>query len=494
MLFSNTRTAQSPCISIPQIVLICTNDYNESLQFVINLRLYNVYRKSVERWFVQRDSFVVECIVEMAEQEENTAQKTGLGESQQQVVTIVLTASNFLGHEAFGQHKREEQQQRLRDAFQQAVTFAVGQKVDFFIQAGDLFATTTPTERDRSFVAARLAQLKQAGVQVIALGGLHDTPVEAQGEHVLPAPQVSYAQLGALHYLPPTLKKDEETEPLLLKARDVLVGICGGSTIGEGASDLFKLLRVQSDIERAVLPILMLYAPIEGMHEATSSEPLAEVSRASIEGQSTFRYIFAGYDPLYRHQRIGQTEVIVPGATHSTSGMPQTRSNVQQPGFVFMGLAADGLRWCNHIVVDALRTKLLRIIVQDLWDDIADVQPTERILERLEPLCDAESIVQLRLEGKITRSQYHQLDLNVLRRYGEEHCFSLSIDDSNILLLSDQDTAVAQTGEHFSAREELVAVVEAWLASTNDEHERQALRNTKEELLQALDDSRGKRL
>ena len=436
----------------------------------------------------------------MTEQEENTtqAQENSSNELPRDIVTVVLTADNHLGHDAFGQHKREERQQRLRDAFQQAVTFAIGQKADFFIQAGDLFDSPTPTERDRSFVAARLAQLKQAGVRVLALGGRHDTPVEKQGEYVAPAPQVSYAQLGALQYLSPVLKKDEEVEPLLLEAHGILVGVCGLGSVGEQVGDPLAHVRVQSDIERATLPILVLYAPIEGMHEATTSTTRTMVSRASIERQGTFRYILAGYHHTYQHERIGQTEVIVAGATHSTplygsASAHPAGTNQQQPGFVFMGLAADGLRWCNHIEVDALRTKQLRIAVQELWADDADTTPTERILERLEPLCDAETTIQLRLEGEITRRQYHQLDLNMIRRYGEEHCFSLAIDDSNVSLLSDQDTALAETGERFSPREELIAVVEEWIADTPDEHEQKALRTTKEELLLAMDDSRGKR-
>ncbi len=448
--------------------------------------------------YVHRDQIVLKCNFEMTEQEENTiqAQENSSDESQQNIVTVVLTADNHLGHDAFGQHKREERQQRLRDAFQQAVTFAIGQKADFFIQAGDLFDTPTPTERDRGFVAARLAQLKQAGVQVLALGGLHDTPAETQGEYVAPAPQVSYAQLGALQYLSPILKKDEEVEPLLLEAHGILVGVCGLGSVGEQVGDPLAQLHVQSDIERAALSVLVLHAPIEGMHEATTSTTRTLVSRATIEQQDTFRYILAGYNHTYHHERIGQTEVIIAGATHSTplygSALAHP-TNEQKPGFVFMGLAADGLRWCNHIVVDALQTKQLRISVQELWADDADTTPTERILERLEPLCDAETTIQLRLEGEITRRQYHQLDLNMIRHYGEVYCFSLAIDDSNVSLLSDQDAALAETGERFSPREELIAVVEEWIADTHDEYEQKALRTTKEELLLAMDDSRGKR-
>ncbi|GAC1558276.1 MAG: DNA repair exonuclease [Ktedonobacteraceae bacterium] len=429
----------------------------------------------------------------MTEQQENNPQEQANSshEAQRDIVTVVLTADNHLGYDTFGQHKREERQQRLRDAFQQVVTFALGQKADFFIQAGDLFDTTTPTERDRSFVAARLAQLKQAGVRVIALGGLHDTPAEKQGEYTLPAPQVSYAQLGALQYLSPTLKKDEPVEPILIEAHGILVGVCGLGSVGEQVGDPLAQLRVQSAIERAALPILVLHAPIEGLDTSIASATTrTHVSRASIEQQHTFRYILAGYNHAYSHQRIGQTEVIVAGATHSTNSKPSTSE--QLPGFVFMGLAADGLCWCNHIVVDALKTKQVRITTHELWSDDADTTPTERILERLEPLCDAETTIQLRLEGELTRRQYHQLDLNTIRHYGEEHCFSLTIDDSNVSLVSDQDATMVETGERFSPREELIAVVEEWIADAHDEHEKKALRSTKEELLLALDDNRGK--
>src|SRR5579884_838421 len=144
-----------------------------------------------------------------------------LKERQKDVITVVFTADNHLGYIAFGQHprKREERQQKVRQAFQQATDFAIAQGVDLFLQAGDLFDTTTPDERDRNFVAARLAQLKQAGVRTFVLGGVHDTPVDepqAGGESAL-APQLSFARLGALHYFPPTQKNDEqELEPVII--------------------------------------------------------------------------------------------------------------------------------------------------------------------------------------------------------------------------------------------------------------------------------------
>lgn len=427
---------------------------------------------------------------------EENAEQTRRGDD---CVTVVLTADNHLGYTAFGQQfqKREAYQQRLRRAFQQATDFAVGQGVDLFVQAGDLFDTTEPLERDRGFVATRLAQLRHAGVRVFALGGTHDTPPESHSStgETSPAPQISYANVGVMHYLAPNVT---ELEPVLVTIRNIPVGICGlGVLAGQEGNPLTRV-RVQGDIERAAIPILVLHAPIEGLSSGTSLlDTRAQVTRASIENQSAFRYILAGYHHSHRHLRIGQCDVIVAGATqHIDLSNP-----VEEPGFVFLGLARDGVRWCKHIAVDALALQRLVIRTGELWpDDSSDESdspmpptPTATILERLRPLCDEQTMIQLRLEGELTRTQYHQLDLNQIRRYGAEHCFSLAIDDSGLAIVSENEAIAVETGERLSPREELIVLAEEWIAQAIDEREQKALLATKEELLLALDDVKSSR-
>jgi DNA repair protein SbcD/Mre11 len=418
---------------------------------------------------------------------------------QKDVITVVLTADNHLGYTAFGQHprKREERQQRLRQAFQRATDFAIGQNVDLFIQAGDLFDTMMPDERDRSFVAECLAQLKQAGTRAFALGGVHDTPSATQsllGESI-PAPQMSYAQLGALHYLPTAQRHGPSgLKPLLLDIHALRIGLCGVGVLADQEGDPLAQLRVQDDLERAAFSILVLHAPIEGL---TSGRSLLEtrvlVHRSTIAQQSVFRYILAGYHHGYSRFSLGQTDVIVAGATqHVDFSAPD-----QDPGFVFLGLAADGIRWCQHITVDSLRLHRLVIHTSELWPmnqpEEEKASPTEAILERLHPLCEADTMVQLRLEGELTRWHYHQLDLNQIRRYGEEHCAALAIDDSALVLQPAQEVISAEISERLSPREELVALANEWIAAASDEREKRALQATKEELLLAMDGDNRKR-
>ena len=411
------------------------------------------------------------------------------------VITVVLTADNHLGYAAHGQspRKREERRQRLRYAFQQATDFAVGQGVDLFIQAGDLFATTSPDEQDRSFVATRLAQLRQGGIRAFALGGIHDTPASTQA---IPAPQMSYARLGALHYFPPHAASVDKQrpgvavpplEPVLVDIRGTRVGICGLGVMTGDEGDPLAQLRVDSEIERAALSLLVLHAPIEGLGDDTlSPDTRALVCRSSLEQQRAFRYILAGYHHGFRRLQIGESEVVVAGATQHVD----FNDPVDDPGFVFLGLAADGVRWCKHIAVDALQMHRLVMRTAELWpaDEASQATlPTEIILERLRPLCSADALVHLRFEGELTRSQYHLLDLNAIRRFGEEHSFALSIDDSALSFLPEQQTVSPETGERFSPREELVSLANEWIAEAQDEQERKALLITKEELLAALD-------
>ena len=216
------------------------------------------------------------------------------------------------------------------------------------------------------------------------------------------------------------------------------------------------------------------------------------MNRASIANQSIFRYILAGYHHAYRHVSIGQCDLIVAGATqHIDFGDPE-----DEPGFVFLGLAADGIRWCKHIALESLHLRRLVVPATDLmkYDAYADHSVTENILERLRPLCTEDAMVQLSFEGVLTRERYHQLDLRQIRQYGEEHCFALSIDDSALSLLSEQEitpagdvhVSSAHRDERFSPREELIALADEWIAAAPDDQEREALQSTKEELQAAI--------
>ena len=188
---------------------------------------------------------------------------------------------------------------------------------------------------------------------------IHTTDAQSVLREANPAPLLSYARLGALHYFPPVQKLDQQDlEAVTLDIRGIRVGICGLNMLSVQDDDFLAHLRVPIEIEKAVLPILVLHAPIEGL----TTDPLflnthTQVSLSSLEKQSTFKYILAGYHHNYSRTTIGQTEVIVAGATQHVDFSTLDRA----PGFVFLGLTATGVRWCNHVSVDSL--SLQRLVI-----------------------------------------------------------------------------------------------------------------------------------
>ena len=320
-----------------------------------------------------------------------------------------------------------------------------------------------------------------------------------------PSPQQSYARLGALHYFarptetskalnPVQARESGQLEPVILDIRGTQVGICGLSVTAGQEGDPLEFLHAHNDLDRVAMSLLILHAPIEGFAtESATGEIRTLVNRASIANQSIFQYILAGYHHAYRHVSIGQCDLIVAGATqHIDFNDPD-----DEPGFVFLGLAADGIRWCKHIPLESLQLRRLIVSARDLMQhdpDADHIDITENIVERLRPLCTEDAMVQLRFEGELTRERYHQLDLKRIRRYGEKHCFALSIDDSALSFLSENEITSSADGhvssvqrdERFSPREELMALADEWIAAAPDEQERNALQATKEELQVAL--------
>src|SRR5439155_13728599 len=116
-----------------------------------------------------------------------------------ETVRAVVTADNHLNrfYARMTPQKLSQRRRYLRDGFKAAVAYAVQRPAHLFFIAGDLFDQPDPRNVDRAFVAHCLVRLREAGIQVFAVGGNHDTPRQST-EQGGSAPQEVYSQLGAL--------------------------------------------------------------------------------------------------------------------------------------------------------------------------------------------------------------------------------------------------------------------------------------------------------
>jgi hypothetical protein len=60
-------------------------------------------------------------------------------------------------------------------------------------------------------------------------------------------------------------------------------------------------------------------------------------------------------------------------------------------------------------------------------------------------------------------------------------------------LLANVDAFSQEAGERLSPRQELITLADEWISQATSEQEKKALQTTKEELLAAMDELKGKR-
>src|SRR5258708_1569569 len=191
--------------------------------------------------------------------------KNGIGRDTS-TVRIILTADNHLSAyiPKLSPTRLTDRRRRLGLAFKQAVNAAIDRSADLFIQAGDLFDSIDPRNKERDFVAEQLQRLQTAGVRPFGISGNHDTPRQRIEQGGL-APQSIYARLSGMHFF----DSSDEIQPVLVEVGGIQLAIAGLSyhphvPPGGDPLDQVHISDPESVLARADLGILILHSAIEG--------------------------------------------------------------------------------------------------------------------------------------------------------------------------------------------------------------------------------------
>ncbi|OLD64190.1 MAG: hypothetical protein AUF65_00240 [Chloroflexi bacterium 13_1_20CM_50_12] len=264
----------------------------------------------------------------------NREQVTGEDEG---IVRVVLTADNHLSAYSpkLSPAKLAERRRRLGMAFKQTVDTAIEHRAHLFIQAGDLFDSVDPRNREREFVAEQLMRLQSAGIRTFGVSGNHDTPRQRTEQGGF-APESIYHQLGGMHYF----SSSDRLEPAQCDVAGLRLAIAGLSyqpNIPPGADPLDHVDIVDPGeiITHAHLGILILHAAIEG--HAFPSERETFVRRSSLSRFEGFRVILAGHVHGYARFSVGDKAIVVCGATERM----EFGQDEDKVGFVYLELTPD---------------------------------------------------------------------------------------------------------------------------------------------------------
>jgi len=387
------------------------------------------------------------------------------------VVHAVVTADNHLNrfYDRMTPPKLALRRRYLRDGFKAAVDYAIQWPAHLFFIAGDLFDQPDPRNVDRTFVAHCLIRLREAGVQVFAVGGNHDTPRQST-EQGGSAPQEVYAQLGAL-----TLFEDSTritTEVIDVRGLRVAIGGLAPDPAAPGGSDPLEGIVWADRPADIALGILLLHAQVEGHALPDTREPVIPLS--SLEALAGADVFLVGdiHRPAVHH--LGERMLIIPGATERmTFG-----EDPGVPGFVALELGRGGVRGYERIALSGQPRAEINVRVEEL-----DAENMLRsLLQRAEAVATPETMVKVRLEGIITRERYHTLELRRLYEAMSHQAFHFTLDTGG-LLIEDERRQLAERGVRLSQQEEIRAYADGLIAAATDQRERDLIDEAMRRLL-----------
>lgn len=380
-------------------------------------------------------------------------------------IRIVCTSDNHLGRYYGKMNARQlaERRARLRAAFAHVVDFTIDKRAHFFLQCGDLFDRESPPPVELTFVAQQIQRLRDAGVRVYAISGNHDMPAASDGA----TPVRIFDELRAARVF--TKRTEIEFDVVKVdQTRVAIGGIAPDPRLEPGADPLEGVVYAKPEADVA---LLMMHCGFEGSVPPGFKDAVLPRSRvAQLKG---IDYYYVG--DMHRTHRavIDEATVVIPGATERmTFGECEEKT-----GFYYAEL--DGARAARLIHAPVEPQPMRRQVIRTT--DLPAEQPTEYVFQALNEISDADQMLQLRIEGPVTREVFHRLRFFEIWRLGSELNFYFDLDRTAVAVQSESRNG-SGGGEVVSMRHEIESVAEE-LAARGDGDERALLDEARDLIL-----------
>ncbi|MBS7623428.1 exonuclease SbcCD subunit D [Candidatus Bathyarchaeota archaeon] len=330
-------------------------------------------------------------------------------------VQALVTADNHLDPTAAGfSYRRYDRRRDHLLCFEEVMKYAEQNRPDILLVAGDLFDSVRPSNHSRARLMQDFKSLSEKGIKIFLVSGHHDTPKSVE-EGV--SPLAVYGNSGYAVFF------QNPSEPTKAKMK---IGQLELSVLGLSYNPLLQArqdpltgldLRAEGDIR-----IFVTHYPIEGFSGCAADEAVIKLSSFPQD----FQLITAGHIHRYQKKQLGDAVILIPGSTERTSFQEED----DEKGFVWLEILKKGVSSIEHIRTPARRYKTLTVE----WPIQGD---TLEVLKKIvEEYSDLDSVLRLRLRGKVTTEQlagYRRADLLA---YAENKYFHFSVDDGELVIES----------------------------------------------------------
>jgi len=303
----------------------------------------------------------------------------------------VITGDNHLNlyNQKLGA-KLGERRDRIGEAWYRTIEYAVKNKVDVYINTGDLFDQLSPRNPPRARVVEAFKRLNDAGIKAFILAGNHEAPTSIR-DGASPHTVLKEAGLATVF----ETYKEFEQEIATFKGIEVSVaGMSYDRGLGAG-KDPLEDLEVPAGCD---INIALLHYSLECVAPPIWEEPMIRL--ASLEKNSQVDLYAMGHIHRHIETSIGDSKVVYPGATeHYNFGETNNET-----GFVVARLESGNIK-TEYIPVVAQPMRQVKLHVSTL--DTKD--PTSTVLQEIDRASHPEGLLQLLLEGDTPFEHYTKL-------------------------------------------------------------------------------------
>ncbi len=363
---------------------------------------------------------------------------------------------------------RERRKDFIR-AFEEAVNFALREKVDLFLLPGDVFDKVNPRNAVMARFAWDLRRLREAGTKVFAVPGHHDRPRHARE----PSPLRVFHEAGLLTLFD---RLDEvEGVTLNLGGYRAWVGGLGFDHFLNPGQDPLAGASI-SRPEDADLTILMTHYTIQGFQAYPAGEPV--ISLESIP--EWVDLVVAGHLHQHAVRTVRDTVICYVGTAERLSFAEED----QEKGFTIIEVEGGRVR-VEQIPTHARPMKTLRVTIPERGDL---TQLILRELSELSKSLSGEALVRVKLVGAMTMEVLSTYRRSEMVREGNKMFFGVNVDDGDVEYVGAFE---APHVELETPLKELEKVYRKMLSTASDEEERDLLEEAYQRAREALEEAGG---
>ncbi|MCR3906984.1 MAG: exonuclease SbcCD subunit D [Tenericutes bacterium] len=309
--------------------------------------------------------------------------------------------------------KAIQRREDLNHNFSSIVDYALKNKPDIFLIAGDVFDKILPTNASRVFLTSKIKLLNDANIEVFIIGGNHDIPRFGS------SPSLAIDVLGSAGIATVFSRSD------IIQKKTIKVH--GKSVCVSGRSYYTKFER-SNPLEDISVPIegdyniLMIHGSLQGLNVASSVPEFSCQNPFRAEDITKgLNYLALGHFHNYFEREYKGCTIVNPGSIEKLSWAEMN----DDKGFVWAELNGQETT-TEFIELETRPMETSQLGLSKTGHYIKGIK--NYVLDFLTKLSNPEKILKINLNGLISQDQYNQLKINELLRACNDLFFNLRID------------------------------------------------------------------